>query len=82
MSPWPAAGQRLAGQDGKDDRAGRVRGLVAHWPVIPHSVLTRILTGKFVPDCFHPSQAGYRDWSRALLAAITVAETSSTLRSA
>ena len=39
-------------------------------------------TGKFGPDCFHPSQAGYRDWSRALLAAITVAETSSTLRSA
>jgi lysophospholipase L1-like esterase len=28
-------------------------------------------TGKFAPDCFHPSQAGYRDWSRALLAAIT-----------
>jgi len=38
--------------------------------------------GKFAPDCFHPSQAGYRDWSRALLAAIKVAETSSTLRSA
>jgi acyl-CoA thioesterase-1 len=28
-------------------------------------------TGKFAPDCFHPSQAGYGDWSRALLAAIT-----------
>jgi lysophospholipase L1-like esterase len=28
-------------------------------------------TGKFAPDSFHPSQAGYRDWSRALLAAIT-----------
>jgi lysophospholipase L1-like esterase len=27
-------------------------------------------TGKFAPDCFHPSQAGYRDWTRALLAAI------------
>jgi len=39
-------------------------------------------TGKFAPDCFHPSQAGYRDWSRALLAAIKVAETSSPLRSA
>jgi lysophospholipase L1-like esterase len=26
--------------------------------------------GKFASDCFHPSQAGYRDWSRALLAAI------------
>jgi acyl-CoA thioesterase-1 len=39
-------------------------------------------TGKFAPDCFHPSQAGYRDWSRALLAAIKVAEASSTLRSA
>ncbi len=27
-------------------------------------------TGKFASDCFHPSQAGYRDWSRALLAAM------------
>ena len=27
-------------------------------------------TGKFASDCFHPSQAGYRDWSRALLAAV------------
>jgi acyl-CoA thioesterase I len=26
--------------------------------------------GKFGPDFFHPSQAGYRDWARALLAAI------------
>ncbi len=26
--------------------------------------------GKFASDCFHPSQAGYRDWSRALLAAM------------
>ena len=26
--------------------------------------------GKFASDCFHPSQAGYRDWSRALLAAL------------
>jgi lysophospholipase L1-like esterase len=26
--------------------------------------------GKFASDCFHPSQAGYRDWARALLAAI------------
>jgi acyl-CoA thioesterase I len=27
-------------------------------------------TGKFAPDCFHPSQDGYRDWSRALLTAL------------
>ena len=27
-------------------------------------------TGKFASDCFHPSQDGYRDWSRALLSAI------------
>jgi lysophospholipase L1-like esterase len=27
-------------------------------------------TGKFASDCFHPSQVGYRDWSRALLAAV------------
>jgi acyl-CoA thioesterase I len=26
--------------------------------------------GKFASDCFHPSQDGYRDWSRALLAVI------------
>src|SRR5712691_7255886 len=26
--------------------------------------------GKFASDCFHPSQDGYRDWSRALLAAV------------
>jgi acyl-CoA thioesterase I len=26
--------------------------------------------GKFASDCFHPSQAGYRDWARALLDAI------------
>ena len=26
-------------------------------------------TGKFASDCFHPSQAGYRDWSRAMLGA-------------
>ena len=26
--------------------------------------------GKFASDCFHPSQAGYHDWSSALLAAL------------
>jgi len=26
--------------------------------------------GKLASDCFHPNQAGYRDWARALLAAI------------
>jgi acyl-CoA thioesterase I len=26
--------------------------------------------GKLASDCFHPSQAGYRDWARALLAAL------------
>ena len=36
--------------------------------------------GKFASDCFHPSQAGYRDWARALLTAIPVAST--TVRSA
>ena len=29
--------------------------------------------GKFASDSFHPSQAGYRDWTRALLAAIPAA---------
>jgi lysophospholipase L1-like esterase len=27
-------------------------------------------TGKFASDCFHPSQDGYRDWTRALLAVV------------
>jgi acyl-CoA thioesterase I len=27
-------------------------------------------TGKFASDCFHPSQDGYRDWTRALLAVL------------
>ncbi len=26
--------------------------------------------GKLAPDCFHPSQDGYRDWTRAVLAVI------------
>ncbi len=39
-------------------------------------------TGKFASDCFHPSQAGYRDWSRALLAALARPEARTTLRSA
>jgi len=39
-------------------------------------------TGKFASDCFHPSQYGYRDWSRALLAAITLPQASTALRSA
>jgi len=29
--------------------------------------------GKFASGSFHPSQAGYRDWTRALLAAIPAA---------
>lgn len=31
-------------------------------------------TGKFSADSFHPSQDGYRDWTRALLAAIPAAQ--------
>jgi len=27
-------------------------------------------SGKFAPDCFHPSQDGYRDWARALLSTL------------
>jgi hypothetical protein len=27
-------------------------------------------SGKFAPDRFHPSQDGYRDWARALLATV------------
>jgi lysophospholipase L1-like esterase len=30
-------------------------------------------TGKFACDSFHPSQDGYRDWTRALLAALPAA---------
>jgi lysophospholipase L1-like esterase len=32
-------------------------------------------TGKLAPDCFHPSQAGYHDWARALLSAIPAPST-------
>ena len=39
-------------------------------------------TGKFASDCFHPSQAGYRDWSRALLAALAHADAGTQARSA
>jgi lysophospholipase L1-like esterase len=38
--------------------------------------------GKFASDYFHPSQAGYRDWTRALLAAIALPQASTALRSA
>jgi acyl-CoA thioesterase I len=38
-------------------------------------------TGKFAPDCFHPSQAGYRDWTRALLAAVAVPDAGTAVRS-
>jgi hypothetical protein len=27
-------------------------------------------SGKFASGCFHPSQDGYRDWTRALLAVL------------
>jgi lysophospholipase L1-like esterase len=30
-------------------------------------------TGKFASDCFHPSHHGYRDWARAVLAALPAA---------
>jgi acyl-CoA thioesterase I len=30
--------------------------------------------GKFASDCFHPSHDGYRDWARALLAAVNSPE--------
>ena len=38
-------------------------------------------TGKFASDCFHPSQAGYRDWTRALLAAAAVPDAGTAVRS-
>jgi len=38
-------------------------------------------TGKFASDCFHPSQAGYRDWTRALLAAVAVPDAGTAVRS-
>jgi acyl-CoA thioesterase I len=39
-------------------------------------------TGKFAGDSFHPSQDGYRDWTRALLAAIPVTSSSGIAASA
>jgi acyl-CoA thioesterase I len=48
-------------------QAAAVRGL----PVAEVSAhFTPPWTGKFASDCFHPSQQGYRDWARALLAAV------------
>ena len=47
--------------------AGRQRGL----PVARVSAhFTAPWTGKFSSDSFHPSQDGYRDWTRALVAAL------------
>src|SRR5260370_1340029 len=46
---------------------------------------TRPWTGKFASDCFHPSQAGYGDWARAVLAPLpplTFPSTGTTARSA
>ena len=39
-------------------------------------------TGKFAPDRFHPSQAGYEDWARALLAALPLPGQQTATRSA
>jgi lysophospholipase L1-like esterase len=48
-------------------QAARARGL----PVAEVSTHFRPpWPGKFASDYFHPSQAGYRDWARALLAAL------------
>jgi lysophospholipase L1-like esterase len=41
---------------------GRRREVSAHF--------TPPWSGKFASDYFHPSQEGYRDWARALLAAV------------
>ena len=38
----------------------------------------RALGGKFSCDNFHPSQDGYRDWTRALLTAVPVAVSTTT----
>ena len=48
-------------------QAAAARGL----PVAPVSAhFTPPWAGKFASDCFHPSQDGYRDWTRALLAVL------------
>jgi acyl-CoA thioesterase I len=48
-------------------KAAQARGL----PVAEVSAhFLRPWGGKFASDCFHPSQTGYRDWTRALLAAL------------
>jgi acyl-CoA thioesterase I len=38
--------------------------------------------GKFASDCFHPSESGYRDWSRALLNVVAYPGTATQLRPA
>jgi lysophospholipase L1-like esterase len=45
----------------------------SHWDAHNQQVSAHYLppwNGKLASECFHPSQAGYRDWARALLAAI------------
>jgi len=67
--PYVARINRTIGQ------AAAARGL----PVAQVSAhFTAPWAGKFASDCFHPSQDGYRDWARALLAAVA----STPLRSA
>ena len=55
-------------------RINRVIYEVAHERQLPVATISRHFTppwaGKFSVDSFHPSQDGYRDWTRALLAAI------------
>jgi acyl-CoA thioesterase I len=48
-------------------------------PVAPVSThFTAPWTGKFSVDSFHPSQDGYRDWTRALLSAIPATKPAAT----
>ncbi|HYB17742.1 MAG TPA: hypothetical protein VEF71_20065 [Streptosporangiaceae bacterium] len=52
----------------------RLMGAALQWmPAVSRSAWVPALSGwagKFASDCFHPSQEGYRDWTRALLAVI------------
>jgi acyl-CoA thioesterase I len=58
-------------------RINRVIHEVAHERELPVAEISAHFTapwaGKFASDSFHPSQDGYRDWTRAVLAAIPAA---------
>jgi lysophospholipase L1-like esterase len=77
--PLPAGFWGLVGRMGVPyiTRINRVIHEVARERNLPVAAVSQHFTspwtGKFAVDSFHPSQDGYRDWTRALLAALPAA---------